>query len=175
MQTRDLAWEDRAKHGEKSGWKGLRAAMEDHSCAKGDVVDDRKLLQLGCRCKWQHEGDEKKMTLPEMLEINWKGEESLSEQCSLDRFCRHGDCFPGWIQHSDSWNMCSTGGCMGSQSPTIATSCLNPHQLHIQESGERTTNHSSAYCALVIVWEAAWLQWHLDVCSSCLENQIWDI
>lgn len=44
---------------------------------------------------------------------------------------------------------------MGSQGPTIATSCLNPLQQHIQESVERTTNDSSAYCALVIVWEAA--------------------
>jgi len=44
MQTADLAWEDRATHGEKAGWEGLRAEMEDHSGAKCDVVDDRKLL-----------------------------------------------------------------------------------------------------------------------------------
>lgn len=76
MQTGDLARGDRVMHWEQAGWNGLRAEMEDHSGAKGDVVDDGKLLQLGCGCKWQHEGDEKKMTLPEMPEINWKGEES---------------------------------------------------------------------------------------------------
>ena len=48
MQTRDLEGEDRAGHGEQAGWKGLRAEMEDHSGDKVDMVDDGKVLQLGC-------------------------------------------------------------------------------------------------------------------------------
>lgn len=38
---------------ERTGWSTgnrLGAEMEDHSGDKGDVVDDRKVLQLGCRC-----------------------------------------------------------------------------------------------------------------------------
>lgn len=35
------------------------------------------------------QGDERKITLPEMLEMNWKGEASQSEQCSLYRCHRH--------------------------------------------------------------------------------------
>lgn len=37
-------------HGERAGWKGLSAEMENHSGDKGDVVDDGKMLQLGCGC-----------------------------------------------------------------------------------------------------------------------------
>lgn len=51
MQTGDLVREDRVMHWEQAGWNRLRAEMEDHSGAKDDVVDDGKLLQLGCGCK----------------------------------------------------------------------------------------------------------------------------
>lgn len=81
MQRRDLEWEGRAAHEEGAGWKGLRAEMEDQSGDKGGMVDDGKALQLGCGCKWQHWGDEGKMTLPEMLETNWKGAVSQNNAC----------------------------------------------------------------------------------------------
>lgn len=51
MQTEDLEGKDRAVHREQAGWKGLRAKMEDHSSDKGGMVDDGKVLQLGCGCK----------------------------------------------------------------------------------------------------------------------------
>lgn len=51
LQTGYLKGEDRAGHGEQAGWQELSARMEDHSGDKGDVVDDEKVLQLGCGCK----------------------------------------------------------------------------------------------------------------------------
>lgn len=50
--------------------------MEDCCGNKGDMVVDGKVLQLGCGCDSIRVMRGK---LPEMLEMNWKGEASQSD------------------------------------------------------------------------------------------------